>query len=853
MIAALRTLAHIQRHGRSEGLRNFPSDVSVFLLPVVPVQKEVTFAVVRNVDLPCCSIIGANFLSVCHLEVDFASNVIRDKITMSEISMFPLCIKPKSCNFTYHRFNINNFIGELSVSVDSDSVNSCESDNSDEYSANVRYLLTEREIIDYQNADPIIRVLKTKVVAKIPAKEWNDNNLSNFRFVKNLRVHNDLLLVDKENFSVPVLPFSLIVEIVFKVHTKLAHIGKRKLTNVINRKFFHPRLRAIASDICTTCQHCQLYKVSAQIIAPPIIKIQARYPFDLLAIDLLQFPRTKSGNVSLLVAVDHFSKFLFAIPMKDKKSSTVCQILQCRIFPNIISLPDRILTDNGPEFRSTEFNSLLDKHSISHVYSTRYKASGNGAVERTNRTIIEFLKGLIDTDNDWDVKINDAIIIYNSTYHAELKDTPSNFILKNAHNCSSNIPLNPDNLQYWKDSHPNFESFAIGDKVAQKVHKIGNSLKYKLGKKYTGPYEIVKIQSNGVSYEIRDSNNTIFKVHHKQLKPWKVPPAYLQDYLLSLPVSDTNSVEYSDHNSDSDDSDDIMCVGIPNVPSVSDNVSDNASVELNDMSERVQPIERKSKRKFRKPLIPVSFPELDLSKFNCSEVINTCDMEQKNNVNETFIIEKEFLDWLIEDNEIENIMDANITENFLDDNEPEESIVDQPQCIVSSPIQDEFDRHTLPLPSRLSSIGVNTTGRNDECWTAFLAWLDQSLSVQESLLFENSLNIACFLDSRISNNDTMHDRTVDSKQSESEVTGVIVSHLQHMRECVESFREANNGPWMKRFTPEVDIVNIALEASDILLDMSPDSMVRCTRSKGPAKEYPNVQPRTLEYKKRRDN
>jgi transposase InsO family protein len=306
---------------------------------------------------------------------------------------------------------------------------------------------------------------------------------------------------------VPVVPFSLLVDIVFKVHVKLAHIGRNKLISVVGRQYFHPSLSRVAADICSSCVHCQLYKVSSQLKTPPTIKIKSLFPFDLVAMDLLQFPKSSAGHVAALVVVDHFSKFLFAIPLRDKKSSSVCKAVCDSILPHILRLPSRVLTDNGPEFRSKEFNDALAMYNISHVYSTRYRASGNGAVERSNRTITEFLKGIVNENvRSWHVALNKAVVVYNNTWHVQINDTPSNFILHKAHNTDVTIPLDSATVDTWKDAHPQFKSFSCGIKVAVKVIRIGNQLSYKLGRKFNGPYTISKVQSNGVTYEVTDDS-----------------------------------------------------------------------------------------------------------------------------------------------------------------------------------------------------------------------------------------------------------------------------------------------------------------------------------------------------------
>lgn len=116
------------------------------------------------------------------------------------------------------------------------------------------------------------------------------------------------------------------------------------------------------------------------------------------------------------------------------------------------------------------------------------------------------------------------------------------------------MPVPADSIQLWKDSHPNFQSFEIGQKVIQKIPRIGNKLVDKLERKYSGPYTISKVQSNGVSYEITDANGNTFKVHHQQLRLWREIPQYLKEF---LPCADSNVTD--EHKiSDSSDSDSII-------------------------------------------------------------------------------------------------------------------------------------------------------------------------------------------------------------------------------------------------------------------------------------------------------
>ena len=47
------------------------------------------------------------------------------------------------------------------------------------------------------------------------------------------------------------------------------------------------------------------------------------------------------------------------------------------------------MTDNGPGYRSGEFNALLESEGIRHVYTRPYSPWQNGKAERMNRTLAQ--------------------------------------------------------------------------------------------------------------------------------------------------------------------------------------------------------------------------------------------------------------------------------------------------------------------------------------------------------------------------------------------------------------------------------------------------------------------------------
>ena len=143
-------------------------------------------------------------------------------------------------------------------------------------------------------------------------------------------------------------------------------------------------MASIAADVTRTCPQCQFAKASSTTKKAPTLKIQTSQPFELLAVDLVALPVSAQRQNCCLVAVDHNSKWLSVVPLANKQAATVSRALCEVILPGLPRVPQRVLSDNGPEFRSGQFNACLEEMGIVHVTTTPLGPSSNGAVERCN-------------------------------------------------------------------------------------------------------------------------------------------------------------------------------------------------------------------------------------------------------------------------------------------------------------------------------------------------------------------------------------------------------------------------------------------------------------------------------------
>ena len=103
-----------------------------------------------------------------------------------------------------------------------------------------------------------------------------------------------------------------------------------------------------------------------------------------IASDLYEF----KGATYILV-VDSFSRFIETQKLNSTTSSNIIVTLKS-ICPGY-GIPDTVVTDNGPQYFSNEFQSFVESYSLSHVTSSLYYPRGNGEAERAVRTLKNLL------------------------------------------------------------------------------------------------------------------------------------------------------------------------------------------------------------------------------------------------------------------------------------------------------------------------------------------------------------------------------------------------------------------------------------------------------------------------------
>ena len=140
-------------------------------------------------------------------------------------------------------------------------------------------------------------------------------------------------------------------------------------------------------------------------------------------VDMQAYSKVNKGYRYLLMVIDTFSKYGWAIPLKTKKGSEVAAA-----FENLWKkekAPERLWVDKGTEYWNSNMKKIAKENNV-EMYTTENEEKSS-IVERWNRTVKRIMFKYFTANNTYkyiDV-LQDIIRKYNNTYHQSIKCKPS--------------------------------------------------------------------------------------------------------------------------------------------------------------------------------------------------------------------------------------------------------------------------------------------------------------------------------------------------------------------------------------------------------------------------------------------
>jgi Integrase core domain len=242
-------------------------------------------------------------------------------------------------------------------------------------------------------------------------------------------------------------------------------------------------------------------------------------------VEMIPYAKINKNYKYLLTVINTFSKYAWAIPIKNKTGQEVARAMDSILF-TLNTTPRNFQTDHGLEFYNIHFKNLMKKYNINH-YST-FSGLKSSIVERFNRTI----KGKmwkqfsLQGSYKWLDILPKLIANYNNTKHRTIAMKPIEVNAQNELKLLKTVYSKPKVFQRGK--------FKIGDYVRiSKYRQI-------FDKSYTPNwsteiFRIYKVRiTNPVTYLLEDYQNN--KIHggfyQYELQNVKYPHTYLVEKII---------------------------------------------------------------------------------------------------------------------------------------------------------------------------------------------------------------------------------------------------------------------------------------------------------------------------------
>lgn len=184
-----------------------------------------------------------------------------------------------------------------------------------------------------------------------------------------------------------------------------------------------------AKELVTKCVQCQFHSRQVHQPAQPLQTIPLSWPFATQRLDILgPFPRAPGGFEFLFVMIDTFTKWIEAEPVVKTTTEAAKRFLTKNVITRF-GVPSRIITDNGAQFSSGQFQEFYNKLGIKVHFALVAHPQSNGAVERANGIIIQGIKRrvfdqLIKWSGAWVQELLSVLQAIRTTTSRATGDTP---------------------------------------------------------------------------------------------------------------------------------------------------------------------------------------------------------------------------------------------------------------------------------------------------------------------------------------------------------------------------------------------------------------------------------------------
>ena len=201
------------------------------------------------------------------------------------------------------------------------------------------------------------------------------------------------------------------------------HPGMVKMKSLARSYFWWPGLDADIEDVSRVCAICAQRQAPHKEV-PLLLWPWATDCWQRIHVDYLEI----KGQMFFLV-IDAYSKWIETFPMSTTTTRATINIL--RSLFSRYGIPNRLVSDNGPQFTSEEFEDFMKGNCIQHTLTPPYHPASNGQAEIGVKIFKSmYVKSLPDVSVE--ERVAKVLSKYRNMTHTTTGKTPAELFLKKA-------------------------------------------------------------------------------------------------------------------------------------------------------------------------------------------------------------------------------------------------------------------------------------------------------------------------------------------------------------------------------------------------------------------------------------
>ena len=219
-----------------------------------------------------------------------------------------------------------------------------------------------------------------------------------------------------------VVPCALQSSVLKMLHD--GHLGVNKMKSLAQSSFYWPNFNRNIEQYVRQCAACTVFQTQADKAPLVTVADKCTFPYEVISVDITGPSEGALKGHTLLTIIDYYSRYPESYILR---KCTASEIIDClsQTFSRC-GIPNRLVSDNGSQFRSQEFLDFIKDLKIEHSFSSNYFPAANGCIERFHSTLKSRLKRLFyDHDNvEFSVALNKVLFDMRRTPHSSTGETP---------------------------------------------------------------------------------------------------------------------------------------------------------------------------------------------------------------------------------------------------------------------------------------------------------------------------------------------------------------------------------------------------------------------------------------------